>query len=90
MHTTSGLIVLAATLLLLFGVLIGYALTEQALQARAKKQAAMQQFLNKEFQMLAKQWEAIENAKRGVPQQRGSESSTRSASAAGDGSVTKR
>lgn len=90
MHTTSGLIILAATLLLLLGVLIGYALTEQALQARAKKQAAMQQFLNKEFQMLAKQWEAIENAKRGVPQQRGFESSTRSASAAGDGSVTKR
>ncbi|HEY3895786.1 MAG TPA: hypothetical protein VGL88_10515 [Pseudonocardiaceae bacterium] len=64
-HTTSGLIVLAASLLLLLGVLIGYALTEQALQARAKKQAAMQQFLNKEFQMLAKQWEAIESARRG-------------------------
>ncbi|MGH3673956.1 MAG: hypothetical protein ACRDSH_25525 [Pseudonocardiaceae bacterium] len=89
MHTTSGLIVLAASLLLLIGVLIGYGLTEQALQARARKQAAMQQFLNKEFQMLAKQWEAIENAKRGVPQQRGFESSTRPTSLSVEGSVTR-
>lgn len=90
MHTTLGLIVLAAPLLLLIGVLIGYGLTEQALQARAKKQAAMQQFLNKEFQILAKQWEAVENARRGVPQQRGFESSTRPTSVAREGSVTRR
>ena len=90
MHTNLGLIVLAASLLLLIGVLIGYGLTEQALQSRARKQAAMQQFLNKEFQVLAKQWETVENAKRGIPQQRGFEPAARSTSVTGEGSVARR
>jgi len=67
---TFSIIVLAAVLLLLVGVLIGYTLTEQALEARTRRQAAMQRSLNRQWQELENQWHELEVARQSIPQQR--------------------
>jgi hypothetical protein len=52
-----ALIVLAATLLVIFGVLIGCTLSERLLAARDRRQAAVQRSLNE-------QWRELEAARR--------------------------
>jgi uncharacterized membrane-anchored protein YhcB (DUF1043 family) len=54
--------------LLLVGMLIGYTLTVQALQARTRRQADMQRSLNSQRQELESQWQELAIARRfGVP-----------------------
>jgi hypothetical protein len=57
---TVGIIVLTIALLLSVGMLIGCTLTTQALQARTKRQAAMQHSLNSQWQELESQWQELE------------------------------
>jgi uncharacterized membrane-anchored protein YhcB (DUF1043 family) len=52
-----GLIVLAAFILVLFGILVGCRLSERRLEVRAKRQAEMQRSLNS-------QWQEIQDARR--------------------------
>ena len=52
-----GWIVLAAFILVLFGILIGCRLSERHLEVRAKRQAEMQRSLNS-------QWQEIQDARR--------------------------
>jgi hypothetical protein len=47
-----GLIVLMASILVIFGVLVGYALGERRFQARASRQASIQYSLNRQWQEL--------------------------------------
>lgn len=47
-----GLLVLAATLLV--GVLLGGTLSERLLEARTRRQAAVQRFVNSQYQDLAR------------------------------------
>jgi uncharacterized membrane-anchored protein YhcB (DUF1043 family) len=47
-----GLIALVASILVIFGVLIGCSLGERTFQARARRQAAMQYSLNRKWQEL--------------------------------------
>jgi uncharacterized membrane-anchored protein YhcB (DUF1043 family) len=54
------LIILAATLLI--GVLLGATLSERLLEARTRRQAAAQRFLNSQYQDLARQWRELESA----------------------------
>jgi hypothetical protein len=54
---TLGLMVLAAFILVLCGVLIGCRLSEKYLAARARRQAEMQRSLNS-------QWQALQDARR--------------------------
>jgi putative copper export protein len=49
---TFGLIVLAAFLLVIFGMVIGCALSERWLQGRARRQAATQRSINRQWQEL--------------------------------------
>jgi uncharacterized membrane-anchored protein YhcB (DUF1043 family) len=56
-----GLLVLAATLLV--GVLLGGTLSERLLEARTRRQAAAQRFLNSQYQDLARQWQELEIAR---------------------------
>lgn len=53
MDLSFGLVALAATLLV--GVLLGHTFTERALQARTRRQAAVQRLLNSQWQELASQ-----------------------------------
>jgi hypothetical protein len=57
MEMTLSLMVLAAFILVLFGAVIGCRLSEKHLDARAKRQAEMQRFLNS-------QWQELQNARR--------------------------
>ena len=52
-----GLIVLAAFILVLFGMLIGCRLSERRVEVRAKRQAELQRSLNS-------QWQEIQDARR--------------------------
>ncbi len=52
MEITFSLIVLAATFFVSLGMLIGYALSERALEARTRRQAAVQRSLNSQWQEL--------------------------------------
>lgn len=61
-----ALIVLAATLLVIFGVLIGCIFSERMLAARDRRQAAVQRSLNE-------QWKELEAARQTIAQQRRSE-----------------
>ncbi|MGH3897954.1 MAG: hypothetical protein ACRDTA_06790 [Pseudonocardiaceae bacterium] len=62
MEMTLDVIVLAATFLISLGVLIGYTLSERALEARTRRQAAVQRLLNS-------QWQEIEAARQTIAQQ---------------------
>jgi hypothetical protein len=62
------LIVLVATFLVLFGMLLGSTLTESLLGARTRRQAAVQRSLNEQFH-------ALEIARKTIAQQRIGESS---------------
>lgn len=68
MEITISLIVLTATFLVSLGVLIGYTLSERALEARTRRQAAVQRSLNS-------QWQELEGARQTFAQRRKSESS---------------
>jgi uncharacterized membrane-anchored protein YhcB (DUF1043 family) len=87
---TFSMIVLEVVLLLLMGVLIGGTLTEQALQARARRQAAMQRSLNRQWQELESQWRELEVARQKIPQQRKGELPTRPTAMTTSGSATRR
>lgn len=63
MEMTLDVIVLAATFLISLGVLIGYTLSERALEARTRRQAAVQRMLNS-------QWQEIEAARQTIAQRR--------------------
>jgi uncharacterized membrane-anchored protein YhcB (DUF1043 family) len=65
---TFSLIILAATLLV--GVLIGCTLSERALEARTRRQAAVQRSLNSQWQELASQWREVEAAQQEIAQRR--------------------
>jgi cell division protein FtsL len=60
---TFVLLILAATLLVSFGVLIGCTFSERLLDARARRQAAVQRSLNE-------QWQELEVARKIIAQQR--------------------
>lgn len=62
MEMTLDVIVLAATFLISLGVLIGYTLSERALEARTRRQAAVQRLLNS-------RWQEIEAARQTIAQQ---------------------
>ncbi len=66
MEITISLIVLAVTFLVSLGVLIGYTLSERALEARTRRQAAVQRSLNS-------QWQELEGARKTFTQRRRSE-----------------
>jgi len=66
---TLGIIFLAVALPLFIGVLIGCSLTQQALQARARRQAAMQYELNTQWQELESCWRELEIAQQTIPEQ---------------------
>jgi uncharacterized membrane-anchored protein YhcB (DUF1043 family) len=87
---TFGMIVLMVALLFLVGVLIGYTFTEQALQARTRRQAAMQLSLNRQWQELESQWHELEVARQTIPQQRKGELPTRLPAMTIGGSATRR
>jgi uncharacterized membrane-anchored protein YhcB (DUF1043 family) len=87
---TLGMIVLAATLLLCMGVLIGYTLTEQALEARTRRQAAMQHSLNEQWEELESQWRELEIAHQTIPEQGKGALSTRPPAMTTGGSATQR
>ncbi len=72
MELTLVLIVLAATLLV--GVLIGCTLSERVLEARTKRQAAVQRALNSQWQELASQWQELETERQKIAQRRKAES----------------
>jgi uncharacterized membrane-anchored protein YhcB (DUF1043 family) len=65
---TFGLIVLAATLLVSFGVLIGYTINELLLRARTRRQAAVQRSLNEQWQEINEQWQELEAATQTISQ----------------------
>ena len=64
---TFVLIVLAATLLVSFGVLIGCTLSERLLDARTRRQAAVQRSLNEQWQALGVARAAIAQRRTGGP-----------------------
>ncbi|MFZ0120740.1 MAG: hypothetical protein WAN20_06175 [Pseudonocardiaceae bacterium] len=68
---TFGLIVLAAILLVIFGVLIGCTISELLLRARARRQAAVQRALNEQWQEINEQWQEIEAATQTIAQRTG-------------------
>lgn len=61
------LIILAGTFLVIFGVLIGCTFSQWLLDARDRRQAAMQRALNE-------QWQELGAARQAIAQQRRSES----------------
>jgi uncharacterized membrane-anchored protein YhcB (DUF1043 family) len=68
---TVSLVILVVTLLV--GVLIGYTFTERLLEARTKRQAAAQRFLNSQQQALAIEWQELEAAQREIAERREAE-----------------
>jgi hypothetical protein len=66
---TLGIIFLAVALPLFIGVLIGCSLTQQALQARTRRQAAMQYELNTQWQELESYWRELEIAQQTILEQ---------------------
>lgn len=87
---TLGMIFLAVALLLFVGVLIGHTLTEQAIQARTRRQAAMQYSLNKQWQELESQWRELNIAHQTIREQGKGELSTRPSAMTTGGSATRR
>lgn len=65
---TLDLIVLAATFLA--GMLMGYTLTERALAARARQQAAVQRSLDNQWQKLENQRQELELERQIIAQRR--------------------
>jgi uncharacterized membrane-anchored protein YhcB (DUF1043 family) len=65
---TVYLIVLVATLLV--GVLAGSTLSERLLEARTRRQAAVQRSLNSQWQELASQWRELEAARKEIARRR--------------------
>lgn len=65
---TISLIVLAITLLV--GILIGCTFCERLLEARTKRQAAVQRALNSQWQEVARLQQELEAAQRELAQQR--------------------
>jgi uncharacterized membrane-anchored protein YhcB (DUF1043 family) len=65
---TFNLIVLAATLLVVAGVLMGCTLSEFLLDARTRRQAATQRSLNSQWQEIEIQWRELETARREMNQ----------------------
>jgi uncharacterized membrane-anchored protein YhcB (DUF1043 family) len=55
MNVASSLIFLAAGFVFVMGMLLGHTITERALRARAKRQAALQRSLNSQQQELVRQ-----------------------------------
>jgi cell division protein FtsL len=83
-------IILSVIALLLFvGMLIGHALTTQALQARTKRQAAMQHSLNSQWQELENQWKQLEIVRSTIPQRGKDELSSRPLTMTTSGSTTR-
>lgn len=68
---TFGLIVLAATLLVSFGMLIGCTISELLLHARTRQQVAVQRSLNEQWQEINEQWQEIEAATQTIAQRTG-------------------
>jgi uncharacterized membrane-anchored protein YhcB (DUF1043 family) len=68
MEMTLDLIVLAA--IFLAGMLMGYTLTERALAARARWQAAVQRSLDNQWQELDNQWQELEFERQTIAQSR--------------------
>ena len=67
---TFNFIVLAALILVLFGVLVGCTLTERLLAARTRRQATVQRSLNSQWQELESQWQELEAARQEIVQRR--------------------
>lgn len=67
------LIVLAATLLV--GVLMGSTFSERLLEARTRRQAAVQRSLNSQWLALANRWREIDAAQQELSQRRESKPS---------------
>jgi uncharacterized membrane-anchored protein YhcB (DUF1043 family) len=84
------MIVLTVTLLLFVGVLIGHTLTERALQARTRRQAAMQCSLNEQWQELESQWRELKIAHQTIREQGKGELPTRPSAMTTGGSATQR
>jgi hypothetical protein len=66
---TFGFFVFAATFLVIFGALIGCTISEILLNARTRRQAAVQRFINA-------QWQELEAARRTISEQRTGKPST--------------
>jgi uncharacterized membrane-anchored protein YhcB (DUF1043 family) len=65
---TFGLIVLVVTLLVSFGVLIGFTVSELLIGARTRRQAAVQRSLNEQWQEIDAQWKEIEAVRQSIAQ----------------------
>ena len=65
---TFHLIILAATLLVVVGVLVGCTLSDCLLDARTRRQAATQRSLNRQWQEIEIQWRELGTARREMNQ----------------------